>query len=64
MHTHHKNPFGLGVSDIDDVVWLTSHMTGAVVFHGTACQLNERADLTSGLTANQIAVLELQTQPA
>jgi len=64
MHTHHQNPFGLGVSDIDDVVWLTSHMTGAVVFHGTACQLNERADLTSGLTANQIAVLELQTQPA
>lgn len=63
MREQHSNAFGLGVSDVDDTVWLTSHMTGVVVFHGTARQLNERADLTSGLTANQIAVLELQTQP-
>lgn len=64
MREQHHNAFGLGVSDVDDTVWLTSHITGAVVFHGTACQLNERADLTSGLTANQIAVLEIQTKPA
>jgi len=61
MCAHHQNPFGLGVSDVDDTVWLTSHITGAVVFHGTACQLNERADLMRGLTANQIAALEIST---
>ena len=53
------NPFGLGVSEIDDTVWLTSHATGAVVFHGTARQLAEFPDLMRGLTANQIAALEI-----
>lgn len=62
MREHHKNAFGLGMSDVDDIVWLTSHLTGAVVFSGTVRQLNERSDLVLGLTANQIAALDLQTQ--
>ena len=52
---HH--PFGLGIADHEDLVWLTSRATGAVVFTGTACQLLASAALMAGCTPAQRAEL-------
>lgn len=47
------HPFGLGIAEHEDLVWLTSHATGGVIFSGTARQLMERADLVAACSLRQ-----------
>lgn len=44
--------FGLGLSELDDLVWLTDR-AGQIVFTGTAAQLMANADLFASLTSRQ-----------
>ena len=53
------NRYGLGMAEHEDLVWLTSHNHGDVVFHGTARQLRDSDALMSGLTPNQRALVSV-----
>jgi len=44
--------FGLGLSELDDLVWLTDR-AGQIVFTGTAAQLMANTDLVASLTSRQ-----------
>lgn len=44
--------YGLGLSEIDDLVWLTDR-AGRVVFTGTTSELLASVDLASELTTRQ-----------
>lgn len=49
----YPHPFGLGIAEHEDLVWLTSRATGAVVFTGTSRQLMERTDLVAACSQRQ-----------
>ncbi|MDP3627115.1 MAG: hypothetical protein Q8S12_10985 [Hydrogenophaga sp.] len=48
--------YGLGISEVDDLVWLTD-TAGQIVFTGTAAQLLASAALIACLTTRQRAAL-------
>jgi hypothetical protein len=48
--------YGLGISEVDDLVWLTD-TAGQVVFTGTTAELMASVDLIACLTTRQRAAL-------
>lgn len=54
--------YGLGVSEVDDLVWLTD-TAGQVVFTGTTAQLLASAALIACLTTRQRTALPFAVSP-
>lgn len=46
---------GLGIAEHEDLVWLTSRETGAVIFTGTARQLHANTELMAACSPTQRA---------
>lgn len=50
---------GLGIAEHEDLVWLTSRATGAVVFTGTASELRANTELMAACSPAQRAEISL-----